>query len=270
MTAIDRLIAFGDSWTFGSELRDPAIPDCTSDYDGRNDAHRLRHAWPAVLGQLLGAAAVQNLGTAARSNDTICRDLRSWLAREGYLSGRDTRGLLICIGWTSPERRDFFFRSPDELQNPDQGWMTMYPMWSHAYAHPALDQFSRLYVQHFWHPEEYLQRWITQLVDTQHLLRNLGIRNCQFQAFYQHHHQLIADWDDETWTAAHGLQPDLREMWRSLDGHSFMHRDDARQTFHNHIRELGTDMFSGNHPSERGHAAWAEHMARWIGNRSDA
>ena len=260
---ITDLVAFGDSWTYGSELYDPMVQENFGDFDSRNDAYRLAHAWPARLANRLGVRSVVNLGTPARSNDTICRDLRTWLASQGFLTGRDCSRHMICIGWTSPERRDFYFKSSDAPRNPDQGWMTMYPLWSHDYAHPALNQFSRLYVEHFWHAEEYMQRWIWQLLDTQHLLTHLGFKWIMFQAFYQHHHKLIAEWDDATYADRSDMSPHLVTTWRSLDADRFMHRDEQKHTFHNHISG-GARMFNGNHPSELGHDAWAEHMASWI------
>lgn len=264
---ISRLVAFGDSWTYGSELRDPQLTDCTGDYDCRNDAWRLRHAWPQQLADRLGITEVINLGMAARSNDTIARQLREWLATEGYLTGRTTEQLLVCIGWTSPERRDFYFRSPDQPHNPDQGWMTLYPLWQHAYAHPALDQFSRLYIEHFWHEEEYMQRWISQLLDTQHLLNTLRASWIQFQAFYHHHQQLISQWRDDAYLARSRMPRSLQIMWQSLDSDRFMHRDDTAHTFHNHILQQGGPVLQGSHPSELGHQLWADHMACWIRER---
>jgi lysophospholipase L1-like esterase len=273
MAKINKLLAFGDSWTYGSELRDPALTDYQGDYDGRNDAYRLQHSWPSRLAQLLEVPTVENRGTAARSNDTILRDLSSWLAAEGYLQGRSAADLLICIGWTSPERKDFYFHDSHRPNCSDDGWVTMYPMWTHKYKHKAIDQFTQQYVRYWWNAAEYMHRYINQVHQAQTLLQSLNIRHVMFQAIYHHHATLIEEWNDSVYLSQHaqGITDADRLIWSCVDKQRFMHKDQPLATFHNWILEaVAWDkhrVLNTSHPNEHGHQLWAAHMQSWLRDR---
>ena len=43
------LLTAGDSWTFGSEVRDPELPQSVSDWDPENNAYRIPRIWPTLL-----------------------------------------------------------------------------------------------------------------------------------------------------------------------------------------------------------------------------
>lgn len=265
-----RLVAFGDSWTYGSELMDPDIPANRGDYDERNHGYRLRHAWPARLAEMLSMDECVNLGTAARSNDTILRDLKSWLATEGYLSGRTPGDSVVCVGWTSPERRDFYFDDPRRPDCPDRGWITLYPMWQHKYKHEAIDRFTEHYVQYWWNPGEYMHRYINQVHTAQMLLEGIGMRYVMFQAIYHHHEKLIGEWRDAEYVEQNrmGISDADRTIWGMVSRRAFMHKDEPTCTFHNYVLDqvgwAKQEVLFGNHPNERGHAIWAHHVMDWM------
>ena len=78
-----KLIVTGDSWTFGSEIRDPRL-DFTNrnEWSRDNDRYRKTHIWPNKLAKLLGVDEVTelvNLARASSPNDRIVRQLIDWL-----------------------------------------------------------------------------------------------------------------------------------------------------------------------------------------------
>jgi hypothetical protein len=263
-----RLIAFGDSWTWGSELRDPSVQGPREDFDPRDDQWRQAHAWPAHLGNLLARDSVINLGRPACSNDTILRTLTEWLATSGHLQGHGNPKDLVVIGWTSPERKDFWFYDSDDPHCPDQGWLTMYPMWTHTYQHAAINRFSYEYVSYWWHAAEYMHRYINTLHRAQQLLDSVGLDYCHFQAIYHHHAQLIDQWNDQQYQAqhSHSISDADRLLWQQLHSNRFLHKDQARATFHNHIlaQRSRQDVLMISHPNELGHEIWAEHLAAFL------
>ena len=105
-----KLVVAGDSWTYGSEIRDPKLPTSVNDWDEPNDAYRLPRIWPTKLGAHLDAEEVINLSYPAASNDRIVRNLVGWLTQEYLSTGKDTSELFVVVGFTSPERKDFYYR----------------------------------------------------------------------------------------------------------------------------------------------------------------
>jgi len=266
-----RLIAFGDSWTWGSELRDPSIPGLREDFDHRDSGYRLEHVWSSCLGRAIGRDDVINLAWPGCSNDTILRSLTEWLITQGYLQGQDPSRDLVAIGWTSPERRDFWFHDVDDPSCVDRGWLTMYPMWTHTYKHAAINRFSREYVRYWWHAAEYMHRYINTIHRAQQLLEAAGVEYFMFQAIYHHHQQLITEWNDQQYQVQHELKiSDAdRQIWQLIDGDRFMHKDQPLATFHNHI--IGDrdprEVLLISHPNELGHRLWADHICDWLTQR---
>ena len=102
MPNFKRLVVSGDSWTYGSEIRDPKLPESVKDWDEPNDAYRLPKIWPTKLGNYLGVDDVVNLSYPAASNDRIVRNLVGWLTQEYLATKRDTSELFVVVGFTSP------------------------------------------------------------------------------------------------------------------------------------------------------------------------
>ena len=78
-----KIVAAGDSFTYGEELAD------------------LQGAWPYILGQKINADVV-NLGQPACSNDRMLR-----LTFEYLIDFNNAKPDLVIIGWTSPGRTEF-------------------------------------------------------------------------------------------------------------------------------------------------------------------
>jgi hypothetical protein len=124
-----RLVVAGDSWTYGSEIRDPQLPDTVKDWDKENDHYRTQRIWPNKLAKLLNITDIINLSYPAASNDKIVRNTIGWLTQEYLSKNRPTDDLLVIIGLTSPERKDFYYKT----DNTNGFWFTLWPMWRHLY-----------------------------------------------------------------------------------------------------------------------------------------
>ena len=133
MPNFKRLVVSGDSWTYGSEIRDPKLPESVKDWDEPNDSYRLPKIWPTKLGNHIGVDDVVNLSYPAASNDRIVRNLVGWLTQEYLAPKRDTSELFVVVGFTSPERKDFYYRN---INNKfEHFWYTLWPV---SYTHLTL------------------------------------------------------------------------------------------------------------------------------------
>lgn len=259
---IKKLIVAGDSWTYGSEIRDPALPQSVNDWDDPNDAYRLPRIWPTKLGKHLNIDDVVNLSYPAASNDRIIRNLVGWLTQEYLSVGKDTSELLVVVGFTSPERKDFYYR---DINNKHRHfWYTLWPMWKHKYPQQELNQFAELYAAYMWNSEEYTHRYLQQVFYLQTLFKQYGIEHLFFQAFYQRNDMHIRQWTDDPYNRHYQGQPD-EMVWNMIDPIRFMHKNDEVHSFHNYIIKKDAspgqrDSILNMHPSELGHTWWADHI----------
>jgi len=262
-----KLIVAGDSWTYGSEIRDPDLPESIKDWDAPNDAYRLPRIWPTKLGKMLGIEEeVINLSYPASSNDGIMRRTIAWITQEYIAKNKDTSELFVVIGLTSPERRDFFYRDRDKIDDPkhDRWWFTLWPMWTHKYPQPTISKFAELYSTYMWNPEEYIHRYLNQIYYLQLFFEKYNIKYLFFQSFYQYKDMCIKDWRDGPYNRHYNGQPD-QILWELIDSTRFMHKNEDMHSFHNYIKTKDTspnnkDAFIIMHPSELAHTWWAEHV----------
>ena len=100
---VDCLYVAGDSWTYGSELRNPARLDVTDDFDPVHSTYRERVNWAGLLGHRLKLPVI-NSGHAGGSNQRIMRtglsDITN-LKREG-------RKPMVIISWTQMQRFELY------------------------------------------------------------------------------------------------------------------------------------------------------------------
>lgn len=268
------LVSCGDSWAWGTELIDrTGITDdnwsFNLHFESTHVKYREEHRYIKLFADKNNISNIVDLSQGGSSNDSIVRKLFRWLSAEGYLAGRDPSDIFVSIGWTSPERKDFCY-SPGR-PGWDKGWFTMYPMWNHDYAIPELNQFRDIYVEKLWTAEEYMNRWISQVWQTQTLLKSLGIKHVMHQAFYHHHMAQFKEWSDEKFKNDHynsqSNMSDLK-MWNVIDNVSFMHKDDPNiGTFYSYIKNdavnNGREVFYESHPNELGHQLWADYMYKY-------
>jgi len=256
---IKKLVVIGDSWTYGSEIRDPILSDDINDWDKPNDEYRLPRIWPTKLGNMLGVQEVVNLSYPAASNDRSVRHIMGWLTEYYLKDNKSTDELFVIVGLTSPERKDFYYKSHD-----GNWWFTLWPMWSHKYPQRNIARFSEAYIENFYNSEEYTHRYVNQLFYLQTVFKQYNIKYLFFQAFYQYKDLHLKNWLDNPYTRHYKSQPD-RFVWDMIDPIKFMHKEDEIQSFHNFLVNKDqtvnkTDAFLKMHPSELGHTWWAEHV----------
>jgi hypothetical protein len=227
-----------------------------------NIAYRLKHRYLNLFADRIGATEIVDLSKPSRSNDAIVRILIEFLVNEGYNTGRDTSDLFITIGWSSPERREFYYKN----QWGSDNWIEFGP-WSMDQDHgdKDIDKFMRLYFDNFWNEGEFLHRWIQQVWQTELMLKSLNIKYVMHQAFYHHHTQMINQWDDKKYKEKFTTitQAD-KLLWDSIDSIKFIHKNHPELgTMHHYMLSQSKDVFEVFHPNANGHSIWAEYMHKY-------
>ena len=122
---VDCLYINGDSWAYGSELRNTSRLDVTNDFDPVHNTYRQRVNWAGVLGEQLGLPVVNN-SWAGGSNQRIMRTTLSDITN----LKREGRRPLAVIAWTQMQRFELFdneaghyheFVGPSASNNPKIG-----------------------------------------------------------------------------------------------------------------------------------------------------
>lgn len=243
------ILCDGDSWTAG-DIVDPELfgDDLTKVNDPRNTPYRLSKVWPGMLDY-----ETINKSEAGSSNDAIVR--RTYRNVLNLLKENKPEDLFVIIGWSSPERKDFYY------QGKHTSWETLYPAqfeqdfhFHDKVAEKELQTFYKIYLKYFWNQEEYLERYIQQNLSLHHFLLNKGIKHLFFDAFYE---------------SKDG------GMWESKD--LLDHLSDS-DTFQNEFTKLRKEIFvpismkqslldtgdefmwDGYHPSEQGHKHWSKNI----------
>ncbi|GAA1972801.1 DUF6071 family protein [Kitasatospora viridis] len=223
------LYANGCSMTYGSELRDDPVTKTCSD-----NSYRWKHSWPGSLAQLTDAQGAFNDAWPSGSNDRVVRTtvqfvLEHWLGR-----GLPADGLLVVIGWSHPARREFFV---------DGAFRQVVP--HHGYDIPRLDALVRQYRATAWHEEESRWRFAVQALTLRSFLRDHGIRYLFFDALCTN------------------TPPDGLEHGGQLADHYLgFGRPGAAMA---ELLDGDPANWSGRHPSEAGHARWAQRIHDALG-----
>lgn len=273
------LLTAGDSWTFGSEVRDPDLPQSVSDWDPENNAYRIPRIWPSLLADKLGCDDHSNISYPASSNDRIVRHTISWITEHYLHNKKDTSDLLVIVGFTSPERKDFYYRDPVENNH---GWTTIWPnQTNHEYHQRGMQAFFDNYRMYLWNEEEYTNRYVQQVTQLQNFFTVHGIKHYFFQAFYNVDDTGIRQWvdsnyinsetqkmtvgeSDPRWHFHYNNQPD-GWIWDQVDSERFYGKEQAPHTCHSFITQQGHDkVITGMHPNAQGHALWADELYRCV------
>lgn len=267
-----KVIACGDSWAFGAELVDPTKEPFWDKENGQHHLHfiphhmeyRLKNRYIQVFADKIKDSEVIDLSYCSISNDAIMRILVDWLEEEGYTSGRDTSDLFVSIGWTSPERTEFYHKERWGNNN----WLPFGP-WSMDQDHgdPQINQFMKIYYDKFCNEGEYMYRWILQLWQIELLLKKLHIKYLMHQSFYHHYNKMIDRWNDKEYLVHYNnvVTKADKMRWKNIDPIRFMHKDDPdRGTAHNYMLNAvngdARKVFAIIHPNVYGHKIWGEHM----------
>jgi len=91
-----RLVGFGCSFTYGSELYDPEIG---TEFHHANTRYRESNVWLGQLATMIGATW-DNRAEPSNSNYAIQYQFTDWFNN----SRNSAEQVVVCVGWTSPER----------------------------------------------------------------------------------------------------------------------------------------------------------------------
>ena len=265
----------GDSWTagdiidpkkFGEQFQYVMHPD--------NDEYRLPKVWPHKLGVLLGKQ-VLNKAVAGSSNDTIVRNTLNDVLE--LLKVYRPEELYVIIGWSSPERKDFFLKKDDEIHGHFE---CIYPAELDHFQSVLddINQFHKLYVTRFWHEEEYITRHCINTITVHNFFKSLGIKHMFFNAFYEgkaevfdqdynriFHNNTVESFIEEFQTTS---KPEylkrlhinnLLDEYQNIFKETFHH-----QSFISYIMEVQGNLGIGDylkfHPTELGHEVWSKKL----------
>lgn len=278
------LITNGDSWTYGCEIVDPSLlekyPDTTHltqiDYLPENDDYRLPRIWPTKLAELLKCNVI-NLAEPGDDNTSILSRTQEYVLH--LLSqGVKPEQLFVVIGWTSPERRDFWYKSDDNTQS------YKFKLNPHMTSHTEkpLAELTKSYIMNFWNPEEYIVRYVTTILNFQTFCQAHKIKFLSFNAFYRQPQANIEQWkdinieeqlnslnvgtisiSDNDTRLYHRI--DYSNMWNTVDNTRYYNKDMVNNSFKTYVdTKLGPDGYTGWHPNEIGHEIWAKELARYV------
>lgn len=263
------LVADGDSWTAG-EIIDPKLVDLINGniMHKDNDAYRLPKVWPHKLASKLGVECI-NIGEAGSSNDGIVR--RTVNKLENILKKYKTEEILYIIGWSSPERKDFFFT--DEKH---RAWETLYPgeFESFKSENKRLLDFYKRYTVNFWNPEEFICRYIHHNLYLHTYLESKNIKHLFFNAFYEE--RAVLESDEHTLKFSIPLEKEIEKLSENLALTKFLNLDNLivlykdlvfknylKESFVSYIvkkeKELEENIIT-YHPNEKGHDLWANYI----------
>jgi len=299
-----KLIFDGDSWTFGCEIVDPSLRKKYPDWNWKldkswyeeNDEYRTKRIYPYFMSQALDCDYV-NLSWTGDDNRTILERTMTFLSREYITKGKSTDDLFVIIGWSSPERNSFWWKSKN-LSLP----FILRPNIP-DFKDPKMKDIWELYVQYMWHAEEYLPRHVSTVVQFQNFCNVYNIKWLCFDAFY---HTPDCKGDNmgnlhpDDWKSFGNLHPtewedinmlkqlekidraghkefvngkrqfednDYKSLWNTVDPVRFYKKDQPNNTFRSFIQADTTNLI-GWHPSPIGHELWANELLRYIKENS--
>lgn len=261
---INKLLAVGDSFTYGSEIINPSLKNTVTEFDYINHEYRISNIWPTLLSKKLQFTECINLGWPGASNDRSVRVLINYLIKEYFSKDKVPNDIFIIIGLTSPERKDFFYYDNND---DNKFWFTLWPNWQHKYEYGVINKFSKLYESNFWNFEEYINRYVNQLLFLQLFFEKYNIPYLMFQSFYLHNTR-IKNWIYNTNDIYYNYGLD-EYIWNMICPIHFMNKNEDKNTFYHYLEDMDTSddksiFFKKYHPSEIGHNLWAEYLYEYI------
>ena len=279
------IICDGDSWVFGCEIVDPVLAakygkDTYAgvyDYLPANDEYRLPRIFPTHLETLMNAN-VTNLAYPADDNGTILNRTITFITDEYLAKKKSTENLFVIVGWSSPERNVFWYED-EKIQMRFRLW----PQVEH-FDSKAQEDIWKLYVSHLWHANEYMPRYVMNVLQLQNFLNAHNINWMCFNSFYQTPNVDITEWQDLNVQEElihtvpggyeyHTLGSTERKsnwykylnLWNTIDPVRFYRKDKPESTFKSFIEKAKPDpVFNGWHPSPESHEVWAKELVRYI------
>ena len=276
------LIVNGDSWTHGSEILDPTLDKSINDYDLENDEYRIPKIYPTHLSNMLDYDLV-NLSWPADDNKSILNRTITYLVKYYIESKKSTKDLLVIIGWSSPERNSFWWKD-DKMNSP-------FRLWPHDpnFSRPFQKEFWKIYVTCMWNEEEYIPRYIMDVLTLQNFCNQHNIKWLCFNAFSceSKNKEGFNNWTDldirkslKSHTKYVGNSAittnkvDNRDnyrlnylsVWDTIDKVRFYKKNQKNNTFKSFISKNVNkeDRWNGIHPSPQSHELWAKELYNYI------
>ena len=235
----DKIIGFGDSWTYGDELLDPELASRHKDAHPcwvQNTHYRESHCYLGLLGQHYGVP-VENFGIPGGSMTSSIWTLLWWLEHEP-----NPERCLVLVGHTDSDRMTFY--DPNHVSYAND------PPWN-KFIHSAWVEYGSSVISQPW--REMVKQQIV-------LVNSPGWRRINYQ-------QTVLTFDGIA--ARHGipmmqyhimpeeLRMDLPTMiWPGFDFVTFFlrHPDNRDRRYYK----------PGGHPNESGHVIIAELLQKQI------
>ena len=273
------LYANGDSWTCG-DIVDPELfgDNLSKVNDPANKPYRLPRVWPHKIGKELGVEVINN-SHAGASNDRIFR--RTFNDIIELLKNNKPEDILVVIGWSSPERKDFFYKWHE---NDSGEWECLYPgeldHWTSE--REELLTFYKLYVKNHWYPEEFITRHCLNNISLHYFLESLNIKHIFFNSFYENKeqvldenkHQLLESPKFNTFIEDFRNSSNTDTLKRLeidnilVEYNKIYNNVFFKDMFLTYLLSLDTkEELVDFHPTEKGHELWAKHLSSYINDK---
>lgn len=280
-----KIICDGDSWVYGCEIVDPKLVEkygkdvYAGNYDffEENDRYRLPKIFSTHLGELFNADVI-NLSWPADDNNTILNRIITYISKEYLNKNIPTDDLLVIVGWSSPERNSFWYK--------DDKISMRFRLWPQVKHFDSIEQeeFWKIYVSTLWNPEEYLPRYVMNVLQFQNFCNVNNIKWLCFNSFYQTPNENVHRWKDldvlnelkdiNLYSAPYHYNTERKRRihdyeylstWNLIDESRFYMKNKPNNTFKSFIESKNEEpIFNGWHPSPESHKIWAEELYEYI------
>jgi hypothetical protein len=284
------ILTCGDSFTFGSEIIDPALSlgkpepyklesmiNNLSDYSPENDEYRISKIWPTYLSEI-SKKEVINIAKPAISNQWIYHSTIGWILKNYIEQHKPTDDLIVIVGWTSIGRKEFFFNKENVTYEK-----TLNVNGDFNLENKELKEFFKYYIL----TTNFDVQGVYDLIDYNFNLFNFcqtnNIKCYLFNALPEEHHNFHIEryhkdlnvlnhvksfkrinscWDRDMYSES-------LIKWKSIPSSCFIQKDCTLNSFSNYIKSLPLDeRLHGIHPSPQAHKIWAEVLYDFIFNEN--
>ena len=287
---IKKILACGDSFCWGEDLVDTSIDISKIKFESshiepcpkelnhipENNTYRLNHRYITLFAEKLDISAdmISDVSQSGISNDAILRRLLLWLADHGYTDGSAKEELFVSIGWTCPDRTEFYHKQEDTFLDSMQKWIEIrtgvelknylpFGPWcvrdGDKWIPENIKDFFCQYLYLFGQHEGALQRYIQTVWTAQTVLNSFGIKYVMHQAYF----------DVPIKENVNNLDPRYIKLWDQINSIKYIHKDHhalptMMSVMENHaakqynISDIKSDV--GVHPNALGHKIWSDYM----------
>lgn len=259
----------GCSWAEGIEILPAgALENKPQDVHGLFLNHWLEYKdyrntrkYGAKVAQHFNAELI-DLSEGGNSNHTIVRTLLEYLSGEGYFSGRDTTDLFISVGWSNPQRMEFFDAARRTHQKCNELHSALQMAEDGRRTKGQVATVGPLFVEYFEksvHPIHYINEWARLNFMLYHVLRTYNIPFMFQQNFYElqpYGGQMHAWYDKKYWDVHYPfLSSTSHEMLKTIDNKNWFLCDEQSYapgipgTVNDYIREYNKKHSIGKIPT---------------------